>query len=233
MDATILIVDDEESIVELIDYNLRRSGLHTITAFDGETAVRIASEMEPDLILLDLMLPDLDGFEVCRRIRRTSHVPILFLSARDEDMARIFGMELGADDYLTKPFNPEVLVARVRAALRRLAVQPSPEEPAALGQGAIQVGDLVIDEARHEVRVGERLVELTPREFDLLLCLASHAGLVMTRQTLLDRIWDTDYYGDPRTVDVHVKHLRDKLGPMSTGRSYITTVRGVGYKVEP
>lgn len=236
VDHTILIVDDEEAIVELIDYNLRRSGFQTITAYDGETAVRIAEDLRPDLILLDLMLPDLDGFEVCRRIRRIADMPILFLSARDEDMARIVGLELGADDYLTKPFNPEVLVARVRAALRRLTLQPAPEETATeptLRPGAIQVGDLTIDEARHEVHAGNRQVDLTPREFDLLLCLARNAGMVMTRQTLLDRIWGTGYYGDLRTVDVHIKHLRDKLGPAPDGSSYVTTVRGVGYKVQP
>ncbi len=229
----VLVVDDEEPIVELIEYNLRQSGLETLAAGDGETAVRLAQTAQPDLVVLDLMLPDFDGFEVCRRIRRFSDVPILFLTARDDDMARIVGLEIGADDYLTKPFNPQVLVARVRAALRRAAGQrPEPTPPAASTGAVIRIGDLTVDEGRHEACVGGRAVQLTPREFDLLLCLARNAGLVLSRQTLLDRIWGEDYYGDPRTVDVHIKHLRDKLGPAPGGNPYVRTVRGVGYKVQ-
>lgn len=232
----VLIVDDEEPIVELIEYNLRRAGLQTVSAHDGDTAVRLTQAQQPDLVLLDLMLPDIDGFEVCRRIRRFSDVPILFLTARDEDTSRIVGLEIGADDYLTKPFNPDVLAARVRAALRRAGTQPAPApaepQPAATGAAVVQVGDLRVDAARHEVTVAGRPVQLTPREFDVLHYLARNAGLVMSRQMLLDRIWGGDYYGDPRTVDVHIKHVRDKLGRATNGEPYVVTVRGVGYKVQ-
>lgn len=233
MNHTVLIVDDEEPIVELIGYNLRKAGLQTLSAPDGETAIRLTEAHAPALVLLDLMLPGMDGFEVCRRIRRFSDVPILLLTARDEDTSRILGLEIGADDYLTKPFNPEVLTARVRAALRRAGSRLDSPARAPLGAATLfQAGGLKVDEARHEVTVGGRPIQLTPREFDVLLCLVRHAGLVLSRQMLLDRVWGIDYYGDPRTVDVHIKHLRDKLGRAANGEPYVLTVRGVGWKVQ-
>ncbi len=219
--ATILIVDDEAHILELTRLYLEKEGFAVETAADGLTAVQQAQAEPPSLVILDVMLPRLDGFEVCRRLRRESDVPIIMLTARAEDVDKIVGLELGADDYLTKPFNPRELVARVKAGLRRV------ESGAARGQ-VIAVGDLSIDLARREVSIGGIPVALRTKEFDLLAALARDAGVVFSRDRLLESVWGYEFDVETRTVDVHINHLREKLAPSSVA---IETVRGVGYKL--
>jgi DNA-binding response OmpR family regulator len=222
---TVLVVEDESSIASFVALYLKNAGYTVRSAANGKTALAEAEASQPALIVLDLMLPDIDGVEVCRRIRQRSDVPILMLTARDEDVDKIIGLEVGADDYLTKPFNPRELVARVKAILRRSTTERARPE-----SKQIQHGDLVIDAGRREVRVGETEVQLAPKEFDLLWELLDHRGLVLTRDQLLERVWGYTYSGiDTRTVDVHVRQLRRKLGEASP----IVTVWGVGYKVSP
>jgi DNA-binding response OmpR family regulator len=219
----ILVVDDEPNIVELTSLYLEREGFVVEAATDGLMALEMVDKRSPALIVLDIMLPELDGFEVCRRVRAESEVPILMLTARDDDIDKIVGLELGADDYLTKPFNPRELVARVKAILRRLEREPSKlEEP-------IRVGDISIDPARREVTVSGRNVELRTKEFDLLSTLAEHEGIVLTREQLLNLVWGYEFYGESRTVDVHVAHLRKHLA--GSEKVSIETVTGVGYKL--
>lgn len=218
---TILVVDDEPHVVQFITMNLELEGFRVVTAGDGFEALNRLSRDMPDLILLDIMLPDMDGLEVCRQIRVKSHVPILMLSARREDIDRIVGLELGADDYLTKPFNPHELVARVKAILRRAKAEPVQTQ-------TIKLGGLSIDTARHEVRVGGNLVNLRAREFALLAVFAQNPGIVLSRERLLTQVWGYDYYGETRTVDVHVNHLRDKLAGSGVD---IETLRSTGYKM--
>lgn len=227
MSHKVLVVDDEDAILQLVDYNLRQAGFAVTLAADGKAALAAFAADAPDLIILDVMLPDIDGFEVCRRIRRTSAVPVLFLTARDDERDKVTGLEVG-DDYLTKPFSPVELVARVRAILRRAGLAES--EGAAAGE-VLVAGSVRIDIGRHQVHVGDRTVSLTPREFDLLTALVRSAGLVLSRDSLLDLVWGPGYFGDPRVVDVHVKNLRDKLGSGPGGESIIETVRGVGYRL--
>jgi DNA-binding response OmpR family regulator len=219
----ILVVDDEPHIVELARLYLEREGFRVTSVGDGASALEEIRSHPPALVVLDVMLPEVDGFEVCRRARVASDVPILMLTARDEDVDRIVGLELGADDYLAKPFNPRELVARVRAILRRADPTPRP------AGRALHLGNLTIDPARREVQAGEQSVALRAKEFDLLLVLAEHRGLVLTREQLLQLAWGYDFYGQTRTVDVHVAHLRKKLGPGTSAR--IETVTGVGYKL--
>ncbi len=219
--ATILIVDDEAHILELTRLYLEKEGFAVETAADGLTALQRAQAEPPSLVILDVMLPRLDGFEVCRRLRRESDVPIIMLTARAEDVDKIVGLEIGADDYLTKPFNPRELVARVKAVLRRV------ESGAARGQ-VIAVGDLSIDLARREVSVGGIPVALRTKEFDLLAALARDAGVVFSRDRLLESVWGYEFDVETRTVDVHINHLREKLAPSSVA---IETVRGIGYKL--
>lgn len=224
-DSTILVVDDEPHIVELVRLYLGNDGFRVLVARDGEEALERFNSQKPSLVILDLMLPRVDGWEVCRRIRRASEVPIIMLTARTDDVDKIVGLELGADDYLAKPFNPRELVARVKAVLRRSA-----GTEAAQGQAAIplQYGNTCVDRARHEVRVAGNEIELRSKEYDLLLAFVQHLGLVLERDKLLNLVWGYDYFGDTRTVDVHVAHLRDRL----TGSTLnIQTVRGVGYKM--
>jgi DNA-binding response OmpR family regulator len=211
---TVLVVEDEVSIASFVSLYLKNAGYAVRTVGTGADALAQAEAERPALIVLDLMLPDVDGIEVCRRIRKGSDVPILMLTARDEDVDKIIGLEVGADDYMTKPFNPRELVARVRAILRRSAPGRSERESA--------VG-------RREVRVSGKEVQLAPKEFDLLWELLDHRGLVLTRDQLLERVWGYTFAGDTRTVDVHVRQLRRKLGDASP----IVTVWGVGYKVAP
>jgi DNA-binding response OmpR family regulator len=219
----ILLVDDEENIIELATMYLEQDGFRTISARDGETALERIRRDAPSLVVLDLMLPKLDGWQVCRRVRADSDMPILMLTARDDDVDKIVGLELGADDYMTKPFNPRELVARIKAILRRTeARRPTPAGP-------LQLGDLRIDPARRSVHVGTRAVELRAKEFDLLLTLAENEGIVLSREKLLDLVWGFDFYGQTRTVDVHVAHVRNKLGEAEVR---IETVWGVGYKLE-
>jgi DNA-binding response OmpR family regulator len=221
---TVLVVEDESSIASFVSLYLKNAGYGVKTAANGTDALAEVAAATPDLIVLDLMLPDIDGIEVCKRVRQRSDVPILMLTARDEDVDKIIGLEVGADDYLTKPFNPRELVARVKSVLRRAT--PDRRLPEA---EVIRHGDLSVDAGRREVRVGDEEVQLAPKEFDLLWELLDHRGLVLTRDQLLERVWGYTFAGDTRTVDVHVRQLRRKLGDASP----IVTVWGVGYKVSP
>jgi len=218
----VLIVDDEKSIVELARLYLTKAGYEVISAADGAEALKKVRAQRPDLVILDIMLPEVDGWEVCRRLRQSGDdVPIIMLTARGDDVDRIVGLELGADDYVVKPFNPRELVARVRAVLRRYEAGLKPTK-------AIALGDLRIDQERREVRVKDELITLRAKEFDLLAYLARNRGLVLSRDQILDAVWGYDYYGDTRTVDVHIAHLRDKLAGSGVA---IETVWGVGYKL--
>ncbi len=217
----ILIVDDEPNIIELASLYLRQAGFNVEGVATGKEALAAQESRNPDLVILDLMLPDLDGFEVCRQMRAGSRVPILMLTARKENVDKIVGLELGADDYLTKPFDPRELVARVKAILRRS------QAPAHLS-GVIRLASLTIDPARHEVSVRGQSVALRAKEFALLMALAQNPGIVLSREKLLEMVWGYDYYGETRTVDVHVNHLRDKIGGSGVD---IETLRGTGYKI--
>jgi DNA-binding response OmpR family regulator len=221
---TVLVVEDESSIASFVSLYLKNAGYAVRTAATGAEALSQAETERPDLIVLDLMLPDVDGIEVCRRLRKDSDVPILMLTARDEDVDKIIGLEVGADDYLTKPFNPRELVARVKSILRRSVSDRRESEPRVLKHGQLE-----IDAGRREARVGGEEIQLAPKEFDLLWELLDHNGLVLTRDQLLERVWGYTFAGDTRTVDVHVRQLRRKLGDASP----IVTVWGVGYKVAP
>ena len=218
-----LIVEDESSIASFVSLYLKKAGYDVEVAATGSEALEKA-EQNPSLIVLDLMLPDMDGIDVCRRLRKRSDVPILMLTARDEDIDKIIGLEVGADDYMTKPFNPRELVARIKSILRRATTERRDAETAELRHG-----DLVIDSGRREVKVGDTEIQLAPKEFDLLWELLDHRGIVLTRDQLLERVWGYTFAGDTRTVDVHVRQLRRKLGDASP----IVTVWGVGYKVAP
>jgi DNA-binding response OmpR family regulator len=222
-DKTILVVDDEPNIVELVRLYLHNEGFRVVTAYDGNEALRLYRSAPPALMILDLMLPGVDGWEVCRQVRRDSDLPIIMLTARSDDVDKIVGLELGADDYLAKPFNPRELVARVKAVLRRPAVALRPGF-----SGPRLLGNTVIDPDRHEVTIAGKAVELRSKEYDLLLMLAQNLGLVLERDKLLNKVWGYEYIGDTRTVDVHVAHLRDRLAGSDLS---IQTVRGVGYKL--
>lgn len=223
MPELILLVDDEPSIIQLAQLYLEREGFRIASVGDGQSALEAVASLRPALVVLDVMLPQMDGFEVCRRLRaQDDPVAILMLTARDDDIDKIIGLELGADDYLTKPFNPRELVARVRAILRRDA---RASQPASV---ALHLSDLRIDPASREVRVGETLLDLRTKEFDLLLTLAENRGRVLSREKLLQLAWGFDFYGQTRTVDVHVAHLRKK---MAASDVQIETVTGVGYKL--
>jgi two-component system, OmpR family, alkaline phosphatase synthesis response regulator PhoP len=215
------VVDDEPNIQELARLYLEKDGYKVELASNGEEAIRKLDLIKPSLVILDIMLPDIDGFEVCRQIRRRSEVPVLMLTARKDDIDKILGLELGADDYLTKPFNPRELVARVRAILRRYAAGQRPGK-------LIEAGNLRIDLARREVKIAGNPVKMRTKEFELLKALAQNPGIVLTRERLLEMIWDTDCYGETRTVDIHINHVRDKIGNADVA---IETVRGVGYKL--
>jgi len=220
---TILVVDDERNIVELVRLYLEKEGFAVQAASDGEQALVQFERVAPDLVVLDLMLPKMDGFEVCRELRRRSDVPILMLTARSEDVDAIVGLELGADDYVTKPFNPRALVARVKAILRRT-------DATVKGGRPISVGSLRIDPRRREAYVDERRLDLRAREFDLLAALARDPGVVLSRDALLEDVWGTDFPGETRTVDVHVAEVRKKLGDDGP---QVETVRGIGYRLVP
>jgi len=220
----ILLVDDEVSITQLARLYLEREGFGVHAVGDGRSALQAVADLHPDLVVLDVMLPEMDGFEVCRRLRASdAHIAILMLTARDDDIDKILGLELGADDYLTKPFNPRELVARVKAILRR-----SERSVQATNEGALRVGDLVIDAGRREVRCGEHLIDLRTQEFEVLLVLARQVGRVLNREQLLNQAWGYDFAGQTRTVDVHVAQLRRKLAGCKVR---IETVTGVGYKL--
>lgn len=223
--TTILIVDDEKRVIDLLSLYLTREGYEVITAADGEEALRQAAAQKPALVILDLMLPKIDGLEVCRRLRQTSSIPIIMLTARDDDLDKILGLEMGADDYVTKPFNPREIVARVRAVLRRLSPQES-------NTRIIKLPYLEINLSEYKVQVDGKEVPFTPKEIELLWTLASQPGRVFTRDQLLEQVWGYDYVGDTRTVDTHIKRLRHKLAPQPHYPWEIKTVWGVGYKME-
>jgi len=219
----ILLVDDEQSILTLVEAYLRPEGYELQTATDGEAALAKARAFKPDIIVLDIMLPVKDGLEVLATLRRESSVYVIMLTAKTEETDRVVGLTVGADDYLTKPFSPRELVARIKAALRRL------QQPGTEGGKALAFDHLRLDPGSHQVWVDDKLIELTSIEFDLLKVLAEHGGLVLSREQLLERVWGQEYFGDFRVVDVHLGHLRKKLGR----RPFIHTVRGVGYRFDP
>ncbi|MCH8948875.1 MAG: response regulator transcription factor [Chloroflexi bacterium] len=222
MASTILVVDDEQNIVKLARLYLNRDGYQVEAAYDGAEALEKAKSLRPDLIILDIMMPEMDGLAVCRELRKTSNVPIIILTARDDDVDRIVGLELGADDYITKPFNPRELVARVKAVLRRASNEP-PAQP------VLEADGVRLDSASREVTVEGEPITLRAKEFDLLAAFMSHTGTVLDRERLLQLVWGSDYYGDTRTIDVHVAWLREKLA--GAKRVKIQTVWGVGYKL--
>jgi DNA-binding response OmpR family regulator len=221
----VLIVDDEKKIVEIIKAYLEREGYQTITAFDGKTALDLALNQNPDLVVLDLMLPEVSGWDVCRALRKGSDVPIIMLTAKDEVTDKIVGLEMGADDYITKPFAPKELVSRVRAVLRRTENKTRPRD-------IIRIADLSIDTARRQVHRKDGLIELTPNEFDLLRVMAENPGRVFSRMQLLDKVQGDAYEGYERTIDSHIKNIRKKLEIDPEHPRYIITVFGVGYKME-
>ena len=226
----VMVVDDEESLLEAIRYALSREGIEVVTAADGGQAMRDFEAERPDLVVLDLMLPTLNGWDVCRRIRATSQVPILMLTARDAEVDRVVGLEMGADDYVTKPFSLRELVARVRALLRRAGTATDGPRPET---AVLEVGGIRLDQERHEVSVRGTQVNLPLKEFELLELLMENRNRVLTRQTLIDRVWGSDYVGDTKTLDVHVKRLRAKIEPDPANPKYLVTVRGLGYKLLP
>ncbi len=217
----ILAVDDELNILELVKLYLEREGFQVTTAGTGQEALARLGSFAPDLVILDLMLPDMDGFEICRQVRSKSNVPVLMLTARKEDVDKIVGLEIGADDYLTKPFNPRELVARIRAVLRRCQAGNKPAE-------SIEICRLRVDMAGHAAFVGDKSLKLRTKEFTLLATFVQNQGIVLSREKLLELVWGFDYYGETRTVDVHVNHLREKLEGSGVN---IETLRGTGYKL--
>jgi len=227
----ILVVDDEQSIVTLLEYNLKQAGYNVITALDGEEGLRLTLSEQPDLIVLDLMLPIMDGIEVCKELRqRKKMTPILMLTAKDDEFDKVLGLELGADDYMTKPFSPREVVARVKAILRRTNYQPEIENPDTSQK--VVIGDLKLQPEYFEAYFKEEKLELTPKEFELLVYLANNKGRVLTRDQLLSAVWNYDFAGDTRIVDVHISHLREKIETDTKKPIYIKTIRGLGYKLE-
>lgn len=221
----ILVVDDERNIVELLKFNLEKEGYDVVVAYDGIEAVKLARDERPDLIILDIMLPGQGGLEVCRQIRKEMKTPILMATAKGEEIDKILGLELGADDYVTKPFSPRELIARVKAILRRTSMRP--EE-----QDEISIKDITMNLIKHEVHVKGQRVDLKPKEFELLKLLATNKGKVFTRDFLLEQLWGYDYLGDTRTVDVHVRRIRQKIEEDASMPKYLKTVHGIGYKFQ-
>ncbi|MBR3254924.1 MAG: response regulator transcription factor [Clostridia bacterium] len=233
---TILVVDDEQPIIDILVYNLKKEGYNVIEANDGVTAVNVALEQKPDLILLDIMLPKLDGLSVCKRIKNSLNVPILMLTAKDGEIDKILGLELGADDYITKPFSVRELVARVKANLRKVEAaslykQTAETETEKRKTNKIVVGELELDLDKFEVKVRGEVIDLTLREFEVLKFLASEPGQVVTRETLLEKVWGYEYYGDIRTVDVTVRRIREKIEKDTSTPQILITKRGVGYYI--
>ncbi len=226
MNETILIVEDDPNLLEALKYNVLKEGYRALTASDGAEALDIARKENPDLVLLDVMLPTMSGFEVCRILRKESHVPILMLTARDDEVDKVVGLDLGADDYITKPFGMRELLARIRATLRRSGIQAAGRE------ASLEFGDVRIDTSRHVMAKAGREIEMTPKEFDLLVFLTTNRGIVFSRDQLLEKVWGYDYAGDTRTVDVHIRWLREKTEDNPEKPAHLITVRGVGYKLE-
>lgn len=226
----ILVVDDETYIVELVKFNLEKEGYRVIVAYDGIHALEMVREENPHLILLDIMLPSMDGLEVCRTLKQDPNyntIPIIMLTAKGEEFDTVLGLEMGADDYIKKPFSPREMVARVKARLRALKIL---EAEKAVGKRIFVVKDLIVIPDKYEAFLGEEKLELTPKEFELLTLMSSNQGKVFTREALLEKVWGYEYSGDTRTVDVHIRHLRQKLRDDSSYPLYIETVRGVGYR---
>ncbi len=223
MEDKILIVDDEKNIVELIKFHLKKENYRVIEAYKGKDAIDLFKKEKPDLIILDVMLPDMGGFEVCKNIRKESKVPIIMLTAKGEEIDKILGFELGADDYITKPFSPRELLARIKAILKRTRTTN-------VDTNQIQLGPFKVNVNRREIYKNDVLLELKPKEFDLLKLFIMNPGRVFTRQYLLEQIWGYDYLGDTRTVDVHIRRLRQKIEDNAKNATYIKTIHGVGYK---
>ena len=227
--AHILVVDDEESILEFVSYNLRKEGYEVTVTDSGDAAIACAEQDEFDLVILDIMLPGTDGYEVCKSIRASSQVPVLFLSARDTELDKVVGLELGGDDYLTKPFGIRELNARVRALLRRAQATTKSDD---VSGEVLEASGIVLDEAAHVATFDKKQIDLTPREFELLATLMRHAGNVLTREQLLKQAWGWEYLVETKTVDTHVKRLRDKLASVGADPGLVETVRGYGYRFQ-
>ncbi len=225
MEKLILVIEDEAPIVEILKFNLTKSGYRVLAAYDGEEGFKLAISEKPDLILLDVMLPKMDGFEVCKKIREKHSTPIIMLTARDEEVDKVLGLELGADDYCTKPFSVRELMARVKANIRRT----SADAPQGDGGDVITFQNLSINPSRYEVKKNDAVIDLTLREFELLKFLAQQSGQIFTRETLLEKVWGYEYFGDVRTVDVTVRRLREKVEDNPASPNFIMTKRGVGY----
>lgn len=225
MNAKILVVDDEKNIVDILKFNLVKEGFQTIEAYDGEQAIECAQKEKPDLILLDIMLPKMDGFTVCRKLRQTISTPIIMITAKEEEVDKVLGLELGADDYITKPFSTRELMARVKANLRRVTADNNTSKESSF----LRCGNLEINIDRYEVKRDNQILELTLREFELVKFLALQQGQIFSRESLLEKVWGYEYYGDVRTVDVTVRRLREKVEEDPSNPIYIMTKRGVGY----
>ena len=235
MSEKVLVVEDELTLQETLAYNLKKEGYGVEKASDGNTAIEVARKYQPDLIILDIMLPGIDGFEVCRILRKEMTTPVLMLTARDDEIDRVVGLEVGADDYLTKPFSMRELLARVKAILRRVRVlreEFNREVNDSQINKTLQFDNLTIDVNRREIRLGDTPIPLKPKEYDLLYFLAEHNGKVLSREFILERVWGWDYFGDSRTVDVHIRWLREKIERDSSNPTRIVTVRGAGYRFE-
>lgn len=233
MKNKVLVVDDEQSIVTLLQYNLEQAGFEVITAMDGLTGKQLAENMAPDIIVLDLMLPKMDGIEVCKQLRQQKIMtPILMLTAKDDEFDKILGLELGADDYMIKPFSPREVVARVKAILRRIQIQSNSNEGEQQAGSDIIIGDLQIIPDKYEAYFNNQQLELTLKEYELLHYLAQNKNRVLTRDQLLSAVWNYEFAGDTRIVDVHISHLREKIEVDTKKPAYIKTVRGLGYKLE-
>ena len=225
MSSKILIVDDEKNIVDILRFNLIKDGFSTIEASDGEQAVHMALNEKPDLILLDVMLPKMDGFTVCRKLRESISTPIIMITAKEEEVDKVLGLELGADDYITKPYSTRQLMARIKANLRRSSSNELPGKQTSV----LKYGDLEIDVDRYEIKRNNQVIELTLREFELVKFLAMQSGQIFSRENLLEKVWGYEYYGDVRTVDVTVRRVREKIENDPSNPGYIMTKRGVGY----
>ena len=231
-EATVLVVEDEASFVEALTIGLRREGFDVVVATDGAEALDVFEATRPDLVLLDVMLPKISGIDVCRELRKKTKIPIIMVTAKGAEIDTVVGLEVGADDYVTKPYRLRELVARMRAVLRRADMRPEGDEAGTFAPGLVQVGDVALDPDEHRVEVGDQEVALPLKEFELLHLLLVNAGRVLPRETLIDRVWGSDYVGDTKTLDVHVKRLRSKIENDPARPTKIVTIRGLGYKYE-